>query len=242
MVSLWLFAAVRGLAPHHTPDIGRLLREPGHYISGQLPYLAGWAAGTYVAALALALGLGMMVPHRRSGIRDVSSWWLIFGDDDRPTSGRRMPRRELEGAGVRPPFRQYVGCDLVDGSYLGGYIYAYSAEVEETLDRDIVLVAPIRYVPAEPLTPEALTVPVSDTAASGGRLPVLAPDELSDTGVAIVSASRIKFMTVTNVLSGAGAAISPADDKRTLRRERMGTELRAGLADEERAWLEADLA
>ena len=77
-VSLWLFAAIRVLAPGHTPDLGRLLREPADYIKSQLPYLAAWAAGIYVVALALALLAGVVVPHRRSGIRDVSSWWLIW--------------------------------------------------------------------------------------------------------------------------------------------------------------------
>ncbi|WP_419840291.1 DUF6338 family protein [Candidatus Poriferisodalis sp.] len=35
LVSLWLFAAIRGLAPNHTPDVGRLLREPADYIRDQ---------------------------------------------------------------------------------------------------------------------------------------------------------------------------------------------------------------
>lgn len=201
-MSLWLFAAVRGLAPDHTPDLGRLLREPAEYITSHLPYLAVWAAGIYVVALALALFAGIVTPHRRSGIRDVSSWWLIFGDDDRSTSRRWPWRRRSDGTDARAPVRQYVGCDLIDGSYLGGYVYAYSTEVEETSDRDIVLVAPISYVPADLPILEALAAGDSDEQTSHEASPIAETAELSDIGVAIVSAARIKFMTVTNVQSG----------------------------------------
>ena len=240
-MSLWFFAAIRGLAPDHTPDLGRLLREPADYIKIQLPYLAVWAAGIYVFALALALLAGLVVPHRRSGIRDVSSWWLIFGDDDRSTSRRWLSRRRADGADARPPVQQYVGCDLVDGSYLGGYVHAISTEVEETLDRDIVLIAPISYIPAEPLNSDAPVFPESDEKVSHESPPVTDPTELSDVGVAIVSAARIKFMTVTNVQSRADETMSPAGASRTLRQERMAIELREELTGEERAWLETDL-
>ena len=190
------------MAPDHTPDLGRLLREPADYITSDLPYLAVWAAGIYVVALTLALFAGIVTPHRRSGIRDVSSWWLIFGDDDRSTSRRWPWRRRSDGTDARAPVRQYVGCDLIDGSYLGGYVYAYSTEVEETLDRDIVLVAPISYVPADSPVLDAPAAAESAGKTSHEPPPATDPAELSDVGVAIVSAARIKFMTVTNVQSG----------------------------------------
>ncbi len=210
--SLWLFAAARGLAPDNTPDLGRLLREPAHYIASQLPYLAAWAAGIYVVALALALIAGIVLPHRRSGIRDVSSWWLIFGDDDRSTSRRWLSRRRNDGADARASVQQYVGCDLIDGSYLGGYIYAYSTEVEETLDRDIVLVAPISYVPADPPVMDTPAAAESAEKTTHDARPITDPAELSDVGVAIVSAARIKFMTVTNVQLGVDEEYSHARD------------------------------
>lgn len=211
-VSLWLFASVRGLAPDHTPDLGMLLREPADYIRSQLPYLAVWAAGIYVVALALALFAGIVMPHRRSGIRDVSSWWLIFGDNDRSTPRRWPSRRRSDGTDARATVQQYVGCDLIDGSYLGGYIYAYSTEVEETLDRDVVLVAPISYVPAEPPILDALAAGDSAEKTSHDTPTIADPAELSDIGVAIVSAARIKFMTVTNVQSGTDEDFSHASD------------------------------
>ena len=189
-----------------------MLREPADYIRSQLPYLAVWAAGIYVLALALALFAGIVMPHRRSGIRDVSSWWLIFGDDDRSTSRRWPSRRRSDETDARATVRQYVGCDLIDGSYLGGYIYAYSTEVEETLDRDIVLVAPISYVPAEPPILDAPVAAESAEKTSHEASPITDPAELSDIGVAIVSAARIKFMTVTNVQSGTDEEYSNASD------------------------------
>lgn len=70
-----------------------------------------------------------------------------------------------------------MGCELTDGTYVGGTLWTYNATVEETLDREIALAAPISYRPsdgAEPVTFE-------------------------DVAIVTLSASRIKFMTVTYV-------------------------------------------
>ncbi len=62
-------------------------------------------------------------------IVDVSAWYHAF--DEGP-----------QGATV------YVGCDLRDGSYVGGLLDWYSTEVVETADRDFVIAAPITYRPS----------------------------------------------------------------------------------------------
>ena len=207
-VSLWVFAAVRWLLPDHTPDIGRLLSEPADYIKDHLPYLAVWSAGTYAAALALAFGSGLVMPNRRSGIRDVSSWWLIFGDDDQPKLQWRLSKRRSDVEAEVPSLaHKYVGCELIDGSYLSGYIYAYSTEVEETPDRDIVLVASITYLPAEPSVSDAPVSTNSGVEVSGEKSSTANPAELTDVGLAVVNASQIKFMTVTTVQSKADEGI-----------------------------------
>ncbi|WP_419947460.1 hypothetical protein [Candidatus Poriferisodalis sp.] len=70
------------------------------------------------------------------------------------------------------------------------------------MDRDIVLVAPISYVPADLPVLEASAAGDSAEKSSHEAPPITDPAELSDVGVAIVSAARIKFMTATNVQSG----------------------------------------
>ena len=80
----------------------------------------------------------------------------------------------------------------------------------------MVLVAPISYVPAESPTPDAVVAAVSDEKASQEEPSIIDPAELSNIGVAIISASRIKFMTVTNVQPGAADEFNPASDSRAL--------------------------
>ena len=60
----------------------------------------------------------------------MSAWYHVF--DEGPT-----------GALV------YVGCDLRDGSYVGGLLDWYSTEVDETADRDFVIAEPITYRPPD---------------------------------------------------------------------------------------------
>ena len=74
-------------------------------------------------------------------------------------------------------YETYVGCELTDGTYVGGTLWTYNATVKETPDREIALAAPISYRP-------------SDRAD---------PVTLEDVAIVALSASRIKFMTVTYV-------------------------------------------
>lgn len=37
----------------------------------------------------------------------------------------------------------HLGCDLKDGSYIGGYLDWYNTNVDDDSDRDLVLIAPI---------------------------------------------------------------------------------------------------
>lgn len=63
----------------------------------------------------------------------------------------------------------------MDDSVLSGYLYNYSVDIEETMDRELCLVAPAAY-----------------RAAGSFRA-----EELEDAGIITVSAARIKFVIVT---------------------------------------------
>jgi hypothetical protein len=43
----------------------------------------------------------------------------------------------------------YLGIDLDDGSYLGGWLAWYSTEPDERPDRDLALAEPLTYRPSE---------------------------------------------------------------------------------------------
>ncbi len=69
----------------------------------------------------------------------------------------------------------HVGCELTDGTHIAGTLWTFSTSVDETADRDIGLVAPITYRPGD------------DAATS----------VLDDVSVVVVSATQIKYLTIT---------------------------------------------
>lgn len=94
-----------------------------------------------MAALALSSGLAVLLGVRPRFIQtiaerftpaivDVSAWYHVF--DEGPEDAR-----------------VYVGCDLRDGSYVGGLLDWYSTDVDETADRDFVIAEPITYRPPD---------------------------------------------------------------------------------------------
>ena len=181
-LALWGFAALRGLMPTHTPDVGEMMGAPGDYVTAHLPYVAAWATGIYAVAFALAATEGRFgllarltsssrIGGRLGGISHESAWWLAFKPrqveqlDDAPPAGRAT----------------FVWCALTDGDYLGGQLQFFNSDTTENLDRDLLLRPPIHYL-----------------AASNGPQPPQ-PVELAQVSSAVISASRIRYLTVSHV-------------------------------------------
>ncbi|WP_329165389.1 DUF6338 family protein [Streptomyces sp. NBC_01717] len=158
-IALAVFAVIRTAAPGLTPDTGRLVREGWGYVRDDYGRLTLWSCALLVAAAGAALAAARLLPRGPGPLSVESSWWLLFG---------RYPA--LTGAKCT-----YVGCELVDGSYLAGVLKHFAHQAEETGDRELALVAPLEYrphpgVPSRPLTDHQLVS---------------------------VSARQIKFLTVT---------------------------------------------
>jgi hypothetical protein len=157
--ALLVFAVLRTTIPDHTPDVGRLVREGRDYFDANFAYIAWWALGLLALACAFGFVLGRWPPRFApifaNDITFTSAWWDLFEQ--------------------YPDSTVYVGCELNDGSYLGGELFTYNSDEEETADRELALSAPITYRAAE--TDE--------------------PVELEDVGAVSVSAGQIKFMTVS---------------------------------------------
>lgn len=131
VVALGLFGITRAVWPNHTPDIRRLFLEGSRYAAPRLGYLLIWGAAILIVSSTFALAFGMrpwplatLVERFTPVIVDVSAWYHVF--DEGP-----------------PGAKVYVGCDLRDGSYIGGLLDWYSTEVHETADRDFVIAEPI---------------------------------------------------------------------------------------------------
>ncbi len=143
-VAISAFGVARIFLPAHSPDIGRLLIEGTGYAAPRLGYLLLWGGAVLAFSSALALALGMRPKWLRAvstrfapAIVDVSAWYHVFEE------------------GPADNF-VYVGCDLQDGSYVGGLLEWYSTAVEETADRDLCLAEPLTFRPVgESEEPEA---------------------------------------------------------------------------------------
>lgn len=129
---LALFGVVRSVWPDHTPDVGRLVRQPAEYLRQSYVSVTWWAVGllALAALLAWAAGAGgawrlLRLPSTAPHESATSAWWLLFQD---------VPDR-----------RVHLGCVLNDGGYVSGWLASYNTAVTETGDRDLTLSAPIRY-------------------------------------------------------------------------------------------------
>ena len=160
LAALGLFAAWRIRAPQHTPDVGRLVRGDTAYLRQEYVPIAAWAIGTLLVACVIAALVAMLTDrlgyllHRFQPIQYRSAWHLMLQD--------------------QPNAIVYCGCALDDGSWLGGYLRSSSTSIEETPDRDLVLVGELTLRPAG--TDKAVVL---------------------DEQVAIVSARNLRYLTVT---------------------------------------------
>ena len=129
-----MFGVLRVWLPDHTPNIGELVRHPGPYAVGHYAYLAIWGVGLLSLAVAIAL-TGAMGLDSAPGRRLLSSTLLrritVRGGEvtDQPAWWTWLNTR----------YRTYIQCELDDGTLISGYLASFSAESDETSDRDLVL-------------------------------------------------------------------------------------------------------
>lgn len=131
IVASSVFGLVRVVTPKRTPDIGLLVRDSHAFAAGS--YLSGlfWGLGVLAFACVLAALAARFSPEYPGKISSRSAWVLAFEET------------RAEGHSI------YVGCELHDGTYVGGFLRRYSTEPQETVDRELTLEAPITYAPVD---------------------------------------------------------------------------------------------
>jgi hypothetical protein len=125
--ALGIFVAIRAITPDHTPNVEGLVTEGFKYVDPRIGYIVVWTIIVLGISCTLAVIIGIWPgPFRNLTpvIIDSSAWYYAF---------------ELGPEGSKV----YLGCDMNDGSYIGGYLDWYNTDVDEVADRDIVLAAPI---------------------------------------------------------------------------------------------------
>ena len=159
-VALLIFAVLEGMLPAHTPDVDRLIRNPGPYWSSDYSYLLRWATGVFLLACALAAvtagsrnqaaaaerNQSAPTPakpgprlvsrvaqffHPQGGVEFVSGWWKLIYLPERRDKAKR------------------ITCTLDDGSRVQGWYFSFNSEAGEGPDRDILLSAPLTFREAD---------------------------------------------------------------------------------------------
>lgn len=167
-----LLALGAGVLPLRTPNLSRLIVDPGGYSAAHLSLVAGWGVAFLVTTIGLAVLLALepwarFLPvtwrrwrsdrARRVG-EQQSSWWLLFHEHPNATI--------------------HVGCALDDGSYVSGRLHNYSKAANENGDRELALSGEIFYRPPDD--------------PKGGVLPAV--------NAVSISARRLVLLTVTYVM------------------------------------------
>ena len=119
----------------HSPSVVHLLRDADDYLlhsNSRLAYVGIWAAvlliGSSTLAIALACPIGSvrkLLKSNSARILEESVWDHVFfaeAPDDSIT---------------------YLECYLHDGSYTAGRLAWYNSDIDDSLDRDLVLSRPI---------------------------------------------------------------------------------------------------
>lgn len=128
MVAVALFCMFRWWQPSHTPNVELLLSEGSGYVDPRIGYIALWLLGLLAVSSLLAFVTGrwpgplskLITPI----IADESAWYNVF---------LSAPKDSVV----------YVGCDLGDGSYVGGLLVWFNTNIDEEGDRDLVLGEPL---------------------------------------------------------------------------------------------------
>lgn len=125
LASLALFAIARGVKPALTPDVGRLIREGSSFAKMHYAELAWWASSLLALSCIFAALAATFIggrPHSSA----TSAWWVMF---------------EKWYPGENP----IVGCILEDGSYIEGRQASFNVSSDDSPDRDLVLIEPLKY-------------------------------------------------------------------------------------------------
>ena len=165
-VVIALASVVRWLAPGHTPDVGALLAPKSSYFRDHLPYVSAWAMALLVAAWVIAIWLARL-PRLRAivtakfspVIRDASAWSETLNT----TAGHYT----------------HAGCELRNGSYVGGRVIWFSTDLEETGDRELCLGPPLTFRDADGEASELAAQRVVVAAREIHRMDVTYIDEES---------------------------------------------------------------
>lgn len=128
---LLLSSIFHAIWPRQSPEIDGLEQSGFIYFRSHLVSFGWWIFGLFVASCVLAWLLGRFYPGIASSyiagkINPSSAWYVLFKKKN-------------------PDDWRYLGINLTDGTYVGGYLLSFNPDPEETDDRELALTGPITY-------------------------------------------------------------------------------------------------
>lgn len=137
LAALGLFVLARHFLPNHTPSPAAVASGGWKYFWPHSAWLVGWGVGLLALSSLLASLLALLsqtqlnIKWLAPDIVQTSAWQRWFKDE--------VDTKKAKQEKLIP----YVGIDMKDGTYVGGYVAWFSTELDEVEDRDLVLAAPI---------------------------------------------------------------------------------------------------
>jgi hypothetical protein len=165
-----LGALLRWWYPDSTPDIGAYIRGGGGYYEDHYVEATAWAFGLVLVACVLAR-LWAVPPAFLCKIQPINPWVR-----ERRGSGVIGQKSGWSAAfDAHRDARKVLEVVLTDGTSFFGILGSRSTQIAETMDRDLVLTAPLM---------------VRESSATDWT-------DLEGGGTVVISAARIKYMLVS---------------------------------------------
>ena len=137
-LALAVFGLARVVFTSATPDVGALVRDPGSYLHAHYLRTVWWTVGVLAFACLMAVLVAVFIGSAKANAWRASSWfsWML------PRGAVTEDSAWQIALGAYPDKDKHVGLMLDDGQYIDGYLWNFSADTDETADRDIALQTP----------------------------------------------------------------------------------------------------
>jgi hypothetical protein len=158
--SLTVFGVARIVFPSATPDVGELLRNTTAYVKLEYDFIGYYSIALYAFALVLAFIASHPKVLDSPGLKAKWITTLVGA----PLLSKESGWSKLFAA--EPDDYKRVACRLSDGAWIDGWLQNWNVKPEETNERSLTLVAPIRFRGPEQRLPQLLPVQYSVVSAS----------------------------------------------------------------------------
>lgn len=143
VLALALIRLIGPLAGPFALDVAKVVESPQSYFRSSFDLAALWLAVLLLVSTVLAISCAGMLnrPWLRVGLRESAvGQWILPHTSTKIISGWTWLFREVE-----PTAFKRVTCEFDDGSRIVGWLNSFNPVALDSVDRDVVLSAPLEY-------------------------------------------------------------------------------------------------